>query len=448
MPSEVTQTLDDRTHAGGGTRTSTTACEDRHVDAPSPSLDPARIRVLVFSTLYPNAIHPTHGVFVENRLRALLSGGGVEARVLAPVPWFPLTSSAFGRYAAFARVPRREIRFDVAVEHPRFVVVPKIGTTLTPFTLYAAAAAAVRRLLRAGFDFELIDAHYFYPDGVAAVMLARRFGKRVTITARGTDINLIAQSGIPRRWVRWAAERADGLICVSHALKERLSTLGIDPARIRVMRNGVDTALFRPRDRDGSRARLGLEPPVLLAVGSLIPLKGQELMIQALHGVPEATLVLVGSGPEETALKRLAEREGLGRRVRFLGEVRHQELPPIYGAADLLILASSREGWPNVLLEAMACGTPVVAVRVGGTPEIVAAPEAGMLVDERSTEALTHAIRRILANPPDRRAVRAYAERFDWRETTEAQVRLFADLCRPNDAKSGGSTHDRQGGRG
>jgi teichuronic acid biosynthesis glycosyltransferase TuaC len=144
--------------------------------------------------------------------------------------------------------------------------------------------------------------------------------------------------------------------------------------------------------------------------------------------LPEVTLVIVGEGPQATPLERLAERLGLSGRVRLLGAVPQDRLVTVYNAADVVVLASSREGLPNVLLEALACGTPVVATAVWGTPEVVAAPVAGRLVEERSPEALSRAIRYLLADPPARAAVRAYAERFDWGPTTARQLRLFRSI--------------------
>jgi glycosyltransferase involved in cell wall biosynthesis len=137
---------------------------------------------------------------------------------------------------------------------------------------------------------------------------------------------------------------------------------------------------------------------------------------------------MVGEGPDAAALKRLAERMGSGGRVHFLGVMPQERLAAVYGAADVLVLASAREGYPNVLLEALACGTPVVATAVGGAPEVVRNTVAGRLVEEQSPEALAGAIRDLLADPPARAATRAYAERFAWGPTTAGQLRLFKSV--------------------
>jgi len=383
------------------------------------------MKILTFSTLYPHAASPNHGIFVETRLRHLLASGKVESKVVAPVPWFPSSDPCFGEYAVFARAPREEQRCGIDVVHPRYVTVPKVGMSIAPFLLAAGACSTLKSIMRRGYDFEIIDAHYFYPDGVAAAMLGRWLDVPVVITARGTDINLLPQFAIPRRMIVWAARRAAALVTVSAALKAALVQLGIEAGKISVLRNGVDTRLFRPADREAERKRLRLAGTVLLMVGNLLANKGHDVVLRTLREFPDACLLVIGEGREERNLKRLAGVLGIQDRVKFLGSVPQEQLGAYYGAADALVLASSREGWPNVLLEAMACGTPVVSTRVGGTPEIVAASEAGVLANERSEHGIAEALRRLFRNYPDRRLTRLYAERFGWDETTRGQLQLF-----------------------
>ncbi len=389
---------------------------------------PATVKVLTFTTLYPNSIQEYHGIFVENRLRHLVASGQVDARVIAPVPWFPLGGQTFGRYADFARVPRKETRKGVDVLHPRYPVVPKIGMTLAPFLLYQATKGTIRRVIAAGFDFDLIDAHYFYPDGVSAVLLGRYFKKPVVVTARGTDINLSPRYTLPRQMIRWAAKNAAGLVTVCEALKRELTNLGVEPERIQVLRNGVDLSVFRPVDRDSAREQLGLQGPMILSVGHLVPRKGHDLVIRALSGLSEASLVIVGEGPERSALERLAKELGVDDRVQFAGSIEHERMHEIYGATDALVLASDREGWANVLLESMACGTPVVASNVWGTPEIVRSPAAGLLLPNRNTQTIADSIKTLLQDPPARAETRAYAEGFDWTQTTQGHGDLFREI--------------------
>lgn len=385
------------------------------------------VDVLTMTSLYPNAVQPRHGVFVEQRLRHLLATGEVRARVMAGVPWFPSRHPAFGRYGAFARVPRHERRHGIEIDHPRYPVIPKIGQNLAPLLMYAALAPAVRRL-RARHRFQLIDAHFFYPDGVAAAAIGRRLGVPVVITARGNDVSLMPRYALPRRMIVRAARRAAGIVTVCQALKDGLVDLGVEAGKIVVLRNGVDLDQFRPVDRDAARAALGLEGRLLVSVGHLIERKGNHVTIAALPMLPGYRLLLVGDGEEEGRLREQARRLGVADRVHFLGHVDQPDLPRIYAAADALVLASSREGWANVLLESMACGTPVVATNVWGTPEVVAAPEAGVLMRAREPGALADAVRSLFAAYPDRSRTRRYAEGFSWDDTSRGQADLFRRL--------------------
>jgi teichuronic acid biosynthesis glycosyltransferase TuaC len=386
------------------------------------------VKIVTFGTLYPDLTRPHHGVFVEQRLMHLLARGGIEAKVVAPVPYFPLKHRIFGDWAALASVPEHEMRSGISVDHPRFLVIPRIGMTLQPRSLAAAGERTMRRLIAGGFDFDLIDAQYFYPDGVAAIRIGARLHKPVVITARGTDLNLIPEHDGPRRMIQDAARRASGLVTVCQALKDVLVDLGTPPDRVTVLRNGVDLDRFRPVDREAARRTLGFSKKTLLSVGHLIPRKGHDIAIRALAALPDFDLVIAGTGPEQVALESLATSLGAGR-VRFAGRIPPEDLRNYYTASDALVLASDREGWANVLLESMACGTPVVATNVWGTPEVVTAPEAGVLMTARTPEALADAVHRLFSSAPDRAATRRYAEGFSWDATAEGLERLFVSVA-------------------
>lgn len=390
--------------------------------------DARKIRLLVFTSLYPNAAQPRHGRFVEERLRHLVDSGRISATVVAPVPWFPFRSAIFGAYAVFAAVPEREERHGITILHPRYPVIPKLGMSIAPFLMHRALLPTLRKLKSEGPGFDLIDAHYFYPDGVAAARLGAAIGKPVVISVRGTDVTWIPRYRRPRRQIQWAAKAAAALVAVSQALKDSLVALGVSPGKITVLRNGVDLERFGPRDRSALRARLDLHGPVWLTVGNLVELKGVNIAIEALAQVADATLLIAGEGPQEHELRRLVERLGLGSRVRFLGAILHAQLCDYYNVADALIHASSREGMPNVVLEAMACGTPVVATPVGGIPELITSPEAGELMRERRPEALVQAWNALQARKPCRLATRKFAERLGWPPVIEIQCALYASL--------------------
>jgi teichuronic acid biosynthesis glycosyltransferase TuaC len=385
------------------------------------------LRLAVFSTLFPNPVQPHHGVFVANRLEKVVATGAVRARVIAPVPWFPASHPIFGDWARHARVPSISTVRGLAVEHPRYLVVPKLGMRLTPATLAYASRGALLRAQRDLGGLDLIDAHYLYPDGVAAARLARWLGVPFVLTARGTDVNLIPRFDGPRRAILDACARAAGIVAVSTSLRDELVALGAPADKIRVLRNGVDLERFAPpADRVALRNALGApKQQLLLSVGHLIERKGHHLILEALPALPDAHLWIAGEGPQRAALERRAAELGLAGRVRLLGTCPHEELKRLYGAADALVLASSREGWANVLLESMACGTPVVATPIWGNPEVVARAAAGVLTRDRSAGAIAEAVQALFAHPPDRASTRRYAERFGWEPTTEGQLELF-----------------------
>ena len=390
------------------------------------------IRLLVISTLYPNAVQGRHGIFVETRLRRLIETGHVSATVIAPVPWFPLSDKRFPNYVRSSRIPAKEERHGVTVYHPRYLVIPKVGMLLTPLFLGVSILFQLLRLGSVRREAHAIDAHYFYPDGVAVAAVAWLCSKPFVITARGTDINLIPQLRLPRKMILWAARRAARSVTVCEALKTEMEAIGADASKIDVRRNGVDLELFRPLNRDDSRRELGVSGTTLLSVGHLIERKGHHLVIDAMTELPESTLLIAGDGEWEGRLREQVRALGLEHRVHFLGALTQPQLVTAYNAADIMVLASSREGWANVLLESMACGTPVVATNIWGTPEVVCEAAAGRLVPNRSGQAIAREVTALLQNPPDRCATRQYAEQYSWDSTTQGLVNMFQSLVPEN----------------
>jgi glycosyltransferase involved in cell wall biosynthesis len=386
------------------------------------------VRTLLFSTLYPSRVRPRHGLFVEKRAIEVARHAGLRTEVVAPVPWVPRIAGGLAGYSAMVQTPRHETWHGMQLHHPRYFLLPRIGMNLAPATLAWGARGCLARLVSEGFDFDVIDAHYLYPDGVAAALLGRWFGKPVILTARGSDVNLIAGFAVPRAMMRWAVRTAFASIGVSADLANKL--VGLGAREVHVMRNGVDCAAFQPMDPDLARRRLGLsDGPWLLSVGNLVPLKRHAWIIESLAELrirfPSIRLAIVGAGELGGELAALAGRLGLADHVRLVGSIDQAELAWWYSAAHVSVLASEREGWPNVLLESMACGTPVVAAQVGGVPEIVGSPDLGLLFDPSDRSALTTALRNAIARTWDRHAVRAHAQRMGWDETSRKQAELF-----------------------
>lgn len=371
------------------------------------------LRVLTLSTLYPDAARPGFGVFVERQTLGLAAREGVEVNVVAPVglPAWPL--ALHPHYRTRRDLPLRETRRGLEIHRPRFRVWPRLGEAGAARRLADAALPLLR-----GLRFDVIDAEFFWPDGVAAARLAEALGVPFSIKARGSDIHHWGARPEIRSQMLEAAGAAGGLLAVSEALRRDMIALGMPGDRVSVHYTGIDLDRFRPLPRDAAKAALIVTP------GNLIPLKGQRLVVEALPDIPGAILLIAGDGPERPVLEARIAALGLGERARLLGPVPPAEIPALLAAADLMILPSAREGLANVWIEALACGTPILIPDVGGAREVVDRPEAGRLV-AREPAAIAAAAREMLAAPPARQEVRKSAERFSWaRNAAELEAHL------------------------
>jgi glycosyltransferase involved in cell wall biosynthesis len=386
------------------------------------------MKILTFTSLYPNNIWPDQGVFIQERMTRVAAQPECEVQVLAPVPYFPpLKLSARWR---FSQVVRHEIRAGLAVYHPRYFLTPKIGMSLYGGWMFLSMLRFLTKI-RESFDFDLIDAHFVYPDGFAAVLCGRFFAKPVVVSARGSDINLYKEWPIIHRLLRWTLSGADRVIAVSHALKDAMVQLQTSAHKIIVIPNGVDVEKFRPAPKVQARQALGLpDKRLLLSVGHLTAVKGFDLLIRALKILHEEyrekdlLLCIVGHGDARKDLEKVIAAVNLEPYVRLVGAVNHDKLALWYSAADLFCLASSREGWPNVLLESLACGTPVVAAAVGGMPEIICSDRLGLLT-ERSTRGIARSIAVALKKPWHTDTLTRYAREHSWERAAVAVLQTF-----------------------
>ncbi len=387
------------------------------------------MRILTLSTLFPAASRPNFGIFVERQTAALTAVRDFAVTVVNPVGIAPWPLNLFGDKTRLADL-HNEQWGELDVYRPRFMAIPKIGGQLNP-DMIARSVLPVARRLHAEIGFDLIDAEFFFPDGPAAMKLSEALGIPYTIKARGADIHYWSDQSGCREQIIEAADKAAGLLAVSGALKSDMVALGMDPDKIMVHYTGLDQSRFVPHDRAEEKARLGISSPLILSVGALIPRKGQDLLIAALTALPDATLMLAGHGDAESDYRALAERLGVAHRVRFMGSVPHDDLPALLAAADVMALVSASEGLANAWVEALACGTPVVASDVGGIRELLKTPDAGRIV-ARKPEAVAEAIKEILANPPSRALVATNVSAFSWDENAKQLAEFFRNVTATN----------------
>lgn len=361
-------------------------------------------------------------------MKALAQLAGVEVRVVSPTPWVPPIGGG-PKFDHYRKLPSTEVFDGLRVDRPRYPLPPKIGGYIHPQLMYGPLAAALRRIHR-DFRFEMIDSHWVYPTGVAATRLGQRFNVPVCMTGRGEDMTRFPSLPLKGPRIRWALGKADALIGVSREICDEMVRYGAPVGKVATIANGVDTQKFSPMNRDICRQKLNLpaDRPILLTVGDRLELKGFHLVIQALPKVlekyPDLLYVCVGGrgrhGRDFTReIEACIAQHGLQDHVILPGSQDHNELPLWYNAANLYVLASSREGSPNVLLEALACGVPAVATKAGGAADEVAPPHCGRLVAERTPNSIAKTLLDALGSQWDCGLIRSDMEKRSWRATAE-----------------------------
>jgi glycosyltransferase involved in cell wall biosynthesis len=383
------------------------------------------MRILGLTSFYPNPFHATRATYNRQQFRALAARHPV--RVIAPIPW---TDELSARRRGRPALPRgRRILFDgIPVEHPRYFFPPRVLRRWYGHFYRMSVRPAFERALRE-FRPDVVFAPWAYPDGWAAVQLGRRANLPVVVKVHGSDVLLLHAHPIRRGPTAETLRRAAGVIAVSQDLADHVIDLGADPTRVWAVYDGVDESQFCPGRREVARAALGLprDERIVLFVGNLLPVKGLDVLVRACarlaqHGLG-FTCYLIGQGPLRGSLEQQIGRAGLQERVRLLGPVPHEQLPAWFRAADVFVLPSHSEGLPNVLLEAAACGTPYVASRVGGIPEI-AHLGVSELTPAGDAECLAQALRKRLSGPPHPSAGRPAAIRT-WGECASELAGMF-----------------------
>lgn len=398
-----------------------------------PVSDAGNLKILVFTSLFPNNIWTHHGVFIKERTTHTARLEDCQIKVVAPVPYFP--PLRINRRWLFSQILRKEEIEGLEVSHPRYFMIPKVSMFLQGVMMFLTVLPHVRKV-RQDFDFDVIDAHYVYPDGFAAVLLGMVLGKPVVVSARGTDINVYKEFRLIQRFLQFTLRRASRVISVSAALKQAMAGLCIPPDKIAVVSNGVDMNKFYSISKSEARQKLDLpEGKLLLSVGHLIEGKGFDLILKAFRIILDQqpgrkiSLAIVGEGYFRRELESLIHSLRLGDCVRLTGDRPHSELKYWYNAADVFCLASSREGWPNVILESLACGTPVVATPVGGIPEILCSEEYGLLV-ARQEEEIARGLVHALDKPWKKHSILDYARQHNWQRVAHSVHSVFASAIR------------------
>jgi len=394
------------------------------------------MRIAIVTPILPVPFDVTRGRFIYEEAKSL--SRMAEVKVFLQLARYPRLGGLLPRSYIDGRVDpgQRWEGLDVeAYEYPAFPVLSR------PFNGHLGAARLKPRLRR--FAPDVVIAFWAYPEGLSGVRAAHALGKPCVVGVLGSDV--LVRAGVAERMTRTALHEADGVIAVSDDLKRVLmSRYGVAGDAVRTIVNGFNTGVFNARPQAECRAELGLpaDGRLIVYVGRLIEAKGLRELFAAFGALaqqdPAIRLAIVGDGVMRDEVHRLAQQGGLDGRVHLPGGLPPEQVARWIGASDLLTLPSWSEGYPNVVVEALACGRPVVGTDVGGMREILH-DDNGVLVRPRDADALAAALRQCLARDWDRAAIAAAMSRT-WDDVARDTLAVCeAVLARPVEKVAAGA---------
>lgn len=391
----------------------------------------APLSILSYSTVFPRPGDPRLGLFVKARLAEVARLAAV--RVVAPVAWVEYGNHD-GRIPGLVAARRTEGPLDVY--HPRWLYPPGWKRS-NPWWLWQATRRLVREIAHTG-QCHILDAHFGFPEAIAVERLARELSMPFSVTLRGNEPQHASNPAI-RQSMAYALRRASAVIAVSERLRQFALSLGVDELRTATIPNGIDPAVFYPRDRTRCRERFGMRDDSrhIVSAGYLIPRKGHHHIVRAVHalrrqGVPAELWIAGNPGREGDVSLELRRLAGDAPYVHFLPALPQTDLAELMSATDVFCLASSREGWPNVVHEALACGSPVVATDIGGIPDMIPAASFGSVVAVGDQAALEGALAGALAATWDRSAIAAWGARRTWAAVAAETAAKLTAACGHN----------------
>jgi len=391
------------------------------------------------TSIFPNNTNTVLGSFNFERMKAISK---VETiKVVSPVPYFPTAKALkyFKKWSSYSRVKKKDVLEDVEVYYPRVLVIPKICSILNGY-LYRLSFDRTLRSIYEDYKFDIIDAHYLWPDSYAAIKFGLKMKVPVCVTAHGSDINIIPKNARIKTRILETLNKADKVFCVSNALREKAKEMGANINKIEVLTNGVDVTIFKRQDRNEARKELGLniKDKIILCIGSLVPVKDHSLLIDGIYNIKKKNTqknikaIFIGDGCLKKSIEKKIKDYNLNGIISLKGSIPHDKLNTWLSAADLLCLTSINEGWPTVLFEAWSCGIPVVSTKAGGVQEALCDEKYGLLINKRTPENVASTIEKALEIKWNRISMIEYAKRNTWEKKVEKVVYEFGKILEGN----------------
>jgi teichuronic acid biosynthesis glycosyltransferase TuaC len=388
-----------------------------------------RLNILLISNLFPNPVDPIRGIFtfqLSKRLKTIC-----DLTILCPLPWFPRWANIglFRKWGAFSNVPVNYKWQGFTVHSPKYLIIPKLSETAHAILMFPSLYSTVNRLHKEK-HFDVVNTQWLYPDGVAAGWITNLLKIPHVLTALGCDANLFMKQMNKRPQIIRAIKNADGVTVVSEALRQFLIKEGFQDKHIDVIPNGVDSTVFHPRDRVHCIKQLNLkhDGKAVLFVGQLLEVKGIIYLVEAVERLVKErkkfTFYFVGEGEGRAKYEDEISRRRLSKYIRFVGNRPHSEIALWMGACEVFCLPSLREGFPNVVLEALFSGRPVVASRVGGIPEMVN-ERNGFLVEPQNSLSLAEYLLKALEKDWDHELILNSVSNFTWERAAEQYFNTF-----------------------
>lgn len=380
-----------------------------------------RLRIALITPLFPLPEEPYRGKPILETALALQAHA--ELHAFCPISRYP--SWKFLQPKTFqAKLPDPDYSpRGIPAVYRAYSTLPVVGRLWNGWSSRRSVAADVR-----AWNPDVILSYWLYPEAFGAVQLARQLGKPVVVGSRGSDLLRIIKDRWTRARVGWTVRHADGVLVVSSELATVARGLGAAPDRVHLVTNGCDTTLFTPADRAAARARLGIPTDVriVLYVGHLLASKGVLDLAEAAARLsasrPDLLLVYIGEGPDAGLLRQRLETLGLTARTRLPGPVAPAGVAEWLAASDVFSLPSYSEGCPNVVLEALSCGRPVVASTVGAIPDLVS-PDSGLLVPPGAPVELSAALENSLKREWDAGQI-ASRHRRSWADVARETLQV------------------------